>query len=72
LPDITPAGFFLYKRAKLELAGISLSQDSFKTSSEGVVHPSPKTSSLTPFGGGWTAVKSAFKSVVNWHKKVPK
>jgi hypothetical protein len=35
--DITPTNFFLFPRVKLELAGLSLSQDSFKTSWVGVL-----------------------------------
>jgi hypothetical protein len=36
--DITPTNFFLFPRVKSELAGLSLSQDSFETSWEGVLH----------------------------------
>jgi hypothetical protein len=35
--DITPTNFFLFPRVKSELAGLSLSQDSFKTSWVGVL-----------------------------------
>jgi hypothetical protein len=36
LPDIALVDFFLYQRAKSELAGFSLSQESFEMSQEGV------------------------------------
>jgi hypothetical protein len=35
--DITPTNFYLFPRVKSELAGLSLSQDSFKTSWVGVL-----------------------------------
>ncbi len=35
--DITPMNFFLFPRVKSELAGLSLSQNSFKTSWVGVL-----------------------------------
>jgi hypothetical protein len=35
--DITPMNFFLFPRVKSELAGLSLSQDSFETSWVGVL-----------------------------------
>jgi histone-lysine N-methyltransferase SETMAR len=36
-PDLAPADFFLFPKLKSELAGISLAQDTFKTTWEGVV-----------------------------------
>jgi hypothetical protein len=56
-PDIASANFFLCPRVKSELAGILLSQHSFKLFS-GVVQTITKTNSPTPFGSGWTTVKS--------------
>ncbi len=46
LPDITTADFFLCWRVKSELADISLSQNSFKTTSRGLSETWLKTSSL--------------------------
>jgi hypothetical protein len=70
--DIASTDFFLFPRAKSELAGLAFPQESFKTSCRGSSKPSPKTSPLTPFGGRWTTSKSSSKSVVSRPKKVPK
>ncbi len=64
--------FFLCWRIKLELAGLSLSQESFRTAVTGSSEPSSKRSSPTPSGCGWTAAKSASGSVVIRPKRVPK
>ncbi len=37
LPDLAPADFFLFPRVKSELAGLSLKQETFQKSWEGVV-----------------------------------
>jgi hypothetical protein len=39
LPDITPADFFFFPRVNSKLASFSLSQERFKTSWDGVIHP---------------------------------
>jgi hypothetical protein len=57
MPAIAPAVFFLYRRVKMELAGISLSQESIKTSWDGVIESSPKTIPPPPFRGRSTTGK---------------
>jgi hypothetical protein len=49
--DIASADFFLFPRAKSELAGLAFPQESFKMSCRGSSKPSPRTSPSTPFGG---------------------
>jgi hypothetical protein len=51
--------FFLFSRVKWELAGLLLSQDSFKISCEGVIPTTPKMSLPLPFDSGQNAAKSA-------------
>jgi histone-lysine N-methyltransferase SETMAR len=41
-PDLAPADFFLFPRVKSELAGLSLKQETFQKSWEGVVRTIPK------------------------------
>jgi hypothetical protein len=36
LPDLVPAGFFLFQRIKDELAGVTLDQSTLKKEREGV------------------------------------
>jgi hypothetical protein len=42
LPDPAPAVFFLFPRVKNELAGLSMTQESFQKGWEGVVRTIPK------------------------------
>jgi hypothetical protein len=53
-PDLALADFFLFRRVKEELVGLSMDEDSLKKTWEGVVEPSP------PSGGGLSAVRSVF------------
>ncbi len=62
LLDISPADFFLFPRVKLELAGLLLSQESFKKIWVGSSGLLPGTNLSLPFGGGWNAAKSASRS----------
>ncbi len=41
-PDFAPADFFLFPRVKTELAGLSMNQEAFQKSWEGVVRTIPK------------------------------
>jgi histone-lysine N-methyltransferase SETMAR len=41
-PDLAPADFFLFPRVKAELAGLSLKEETFQKSWEGVVRTIPK------------------------------
>jgi histone-lysine N-methyltransferase SETMAR len=41
-PDLAPADFFLFPRVKTKLAGLSLKQETFQKSWEGVVRTIPK------------------------------
>jgi hypothetical protein len=50
-PHIAPAGLFLCPREESELADVSLSQDSFEKSWDGVLRTIAKTSPPPPFGG---------------------
>ncbi len=66
-PDIAPADFFLHRKVKSELAGISLSHCPRSTSRRAVrgsSELSPKTNFPEPFGDGWTTAKSVFGSTV--------
>ncbi len=74
-PDVIPTDLFPIPRAKSELAGLLLSQESFRTSCDCdrvQSKPLEKTSSPKPFGGGWTSAKSTSESAMNRPKKVPK
>jgi histone-lysine N-methyltransferase SETMAR len=51
-PDLAPADFFLFPRVKSELAGLSMNQETFQKSWEGVVWTIPKETLPPPFGGG--------------------
>jgi hypothetical protein len=66
-PDIAPADFFLHRKVKLELAGISLSHCP-RTASRRAVRGSskllPKTHLPETFSDGWTTAKSVFESTV--------
>jgi hypothetical protein len=42
LPDLAPADFFLIRRVKTELAGLSLKMETFQKSWEGIVRTIPK------------------------------
>jgi hypothetical protein len=68
----SPTQTFFLPRAKSELAGLSLSQDQDKSSVKRSFKPSPMTSSLTPFGDGWTAAKNLPASGITKPKKIPK
>jgi histone-lysine N-methyltransferase SETMAR len=48
-PDLAPADFFLFPELKKELAGLTLSQDEFKTKWEGVVRTLTKDDFATAF-----------------------
>jgi histone-lysine N-methyltransferase SETMAR len=48
-PDLAPAKFFLFPALKRELAGLTLSQDEFKTKWEGVVRTLNKDNFATAF-----------------------
>jgi hypothetical protein len=47
--DLAPAFFFLFRRVKSELAGLSTAQESFQKSWEGVVRTIPKDYFATAF-----------------------
>jgi histone-lysine N-methyltransferase SETMAR len=51
-PDLAPADFFLFPELKRELAGLTLSQDEFKTKWEGVVRTLTKDNFATAFQSG--------------------
>jgi histone-lysine N-methyltransferase SETMAR len=48
-PDLAPADFFLFPRVKTELAGLSMNQETFQKSWEGVVRTIPKEDFATAF-----------------------
>jgi histone-lysine N-methyltransferase SETMAR len=51
LPDLAPADFFLFPRVKTELAGLSVNQEAFQKSWEGVVR---------------TILKEDFTAAIHW------
>jgi hypothetical protein len=53
LSNFIPADLFPCRTVKMKLVSLSLSQESFKTSLEGVVGTNAKTSSPTPFSDIW-------------------
>jgi hypothetical protein len=52
-------GFFLFPIVKSELAGLSLTQESFQKSWEGAVRTISQDDFATAFDGGWGKAKSA-------------
>ncbi len=69
-PDLAPADFFLFLALKRELAGLTLSQDEFKTrGSSGLC---AKTTLPRRSRGGWSDAKSVFKSTVSTSRKARK
>jgi hypothetical protein len=70
-PDIIPTDFFLFLRAKLDLAGLLLSQECFKASWDLIVQIIAKDK-FAHNGGRWTAAKSMFKFAVTRTRKVLK
>jgi hypothetical protein len=67
-----PSRLFSLLESKDRADGIWLTQDSFKSSWDGLVLTIIKTSSLTIFGRGWTAAKSASESAVTKPKNIQK
>jgi hypothetical protein len=59
LPDLALTDFFLFPRVKSELAGLSMKQESFQKSWEGVVRTTPKDDFAAAFRHGWSEAKSA-------------
>jgi hypothetical protein len=59
LPYHTPADFFLFPRAKAELAGLTLMQETFKNTWGGVSGPLPRKTSPPPSSTEWSGAKSA-------------
>ncbi len=55
-PDLIPVDFVLFLRVKSELAGVMLSQDTFKNSWEGVVGTITKDELPLPSKGGFSTV----------------
>jgi hypothetical protein len=61
LPDLTPADFFLFSRVKEKLTGLTLTQESFKNSWEGVVRSIAKEDYATAFSAERSGAESAGK-----------
>jgi hypothetical protein len=69
LPDLAPADFFLFSRVKEKLAGLTLTQESFKNSWEGVVRSIAKKDYAAAFSADRSGAESAFGSAATMLKK---
>jgi hypothetical protein len=58
-PDLAPADFFLFPTIKRQLAGKTLTQETFDMMWEGPPGPSPKRTTPPPSGAGLSAARSA-------------
>jgi transposase len=58
-PDLAPADYFLFRRLKSDLAGVSVTPETFKTELERCYGVSAKTSLPKPSRGGYIVMKSA-------------
>jgi histone-lysine N-methyltransferase SETMAR len=61
LPDLAPADYFLFPRVKREMAGLTLTQDSFKKEWEGAVRSITAVDFAETFRHGFGDTKSAFR-----------
>ncbi len=68
-PDLAPADYFLFPRIKKELAGFTMTQDTFKKSWEGAAKSLRRRTSLKRSGKGISATKSAFRSAADMLRK---
>jgi hypothetical protein len=64
-PDLAPADYFLFPRIKKELAGLTMTQDTFKKLWEGPSRVSRRRTSPKHSGDGISATKSAFRSAAD-------
>jgi hypothetical protein len=69
LPDLEPADYFLFPRVKRELAGLTLTQDTFKKELEGAVRSITAADFARRSGDGFCTTKSAFRSAVDTLRK---
>ncbi len=68
-PDLAPADYFLFPRVKRELAGLTLTQNSFKKAWEGAVRSLTAADFAEAFRDGFSDTKSAFRSAADTLRK---
>jgi hypothetical protein len=69
LPDLAPADYFLFPRVKRELAGLTLTQDTFKKEWEGAVQISRRRTLPRHSGDGFRAMRSVLRSAADTLRK---
>ena len=68
-PDLAPADFFLFPKVKMELAGMTLTQETFKNTWEGVIRTIAKEDFATAFWRWFEQCEKCFHNGSGYVKK---